>query len=164
MSTENWNNAQEYLLLFPICPIKEVQILKTELLHKIPQYSISWKWLYLSKLITCIWKDTDFNWHSIASRMYQDGPKSHIFTCDPLFLHHRVVSLERVDILFVGFTFHRKLQATWINPSHLFVLFLDRTLNGVQYSPHPFHTQFLWRTQQYNVNADYRGANNTILW
>ena len=134
-----------------------------ELLHEIPQYSISWKWLCLSKVITCTWKDTDFNWHSIAMWMYPESSKSHVITCDPLFLNHRVVSLERVDLLFVGFTFHCKLQATRINPCHLLILFLDRALNGVQYSPHPFHTQFLW-IQQYNVNVNYRGANNTTLW
>jgi hypothetical protein len=107
------------------------------------QYSISRKWLHPPKAITATWKDSNFNWHSTPTRMYPDSPKSHIITCDPLFLHYRVVSLERVDLLFVGFTFHCKLQATRINPSHLLVLFLDRALNGVQYSPHPFHTQFL---------------------
>jgi hypothetical protein len=45
--------------------------------------------------------------------------------CDPL-LRHGVVRLDRLDLLFVRFSFHCKLQATRI-PRHL-ILFLDRDL------------------------------------
>lgn len=99
---------------------------------------------------------------------YETLSKQQIITSDPFFLHHWVISLESVDFLFVGFTFHSKLQATGINPSHLFILLLNWTLNGVQYSSHPFNTQFLCQGQQ-DINTQCRGENylnwlSFLLW